>query len=80
MEEKKTKRLASFYKGEAKSKSLEFPHLSSTFRLAGFINSNLAQEEREKIMVYMGKAIGGLIISVIDDEEYGTKKMLRSFP
>ena len=79
MEEKREKRIASFFEKEKESIKMEIPSLSYTFRLAGFINPEAIQGKDKEISV--NKAFGSLSIDIVEVEGQETRNTrLPPFP
>ena len=73
IEEKRQKRIASFFGKEGDSPKLDIPPLSSSFLSAGFINPDTIQGDEEEVMVDIAKTFGSLSIDMVEVEDQGAK-------
>ena len=48
---------------------MDIPPLSSSFRLAGFINSEMIQGNEEEVMVNVAEKFGSLSIDIVEVED-----------
>ena len=80
-EEKKEKRIASFFGKEKESAKMDIPPLSCSFRSVGFVNPEVIQGNEKKVMVEVKKIFGSLSIDMIEDEDQKARKAgLPPFP
>ena len=77
MEEKKKKRIASFFGKVVEDGKMEIPSLSYSFHSAGFINLGLTQkgEKNMTMDVDVNEAFGSLTIDMIEVDEPETRNI-----
>ena len=68
-EEKKEKRIASFFGKERESAKMDIPPVSSSFLLAGFINPEMIQGNEEEVMVDIVETFESLSINMVEVED-----------
>ena len=66
MEEKREKRIASFFRKEKENAKIEIPPLSHTFRSASFINPGAIWSKAEKMSTEVDEAFGSLSIDMVE--------------
>ena len=73
MEEKREKRIASFFGNEKENTKMEIPPLSHTFRLVGFINPRAIWSKAEEMSTEVDEAFGSLSIDMVEigDQKIG---------
>ena len=60
---------------------MDIPPLSSSFLSAGFINPEMIQDNKEKVMVEVAETFGSLSIDMVEVEDQEAKDIrLPSFP
>ena len=69
LEEKRQKRIASFFGKEGESAKMDIPPLSSSFFSAGFINPKLIQGNEEEVMVGIAETFGSLSVDMVEVED-----------
>ena len=52
---------------------MDIPPLSSSFLSAGFINPDIIQGDKEKVMVYIVETLEGLSINMVEVEDQKAK-------
>ena len=73
LEEKRQKRIASFFGKDEDSAKLDIPPLSSSFLSAGFINLDTIQGDEEDVMVDIAETFGILNIDKVEIEDQEAK-------
>ena len=73
IEEKRQKRVASFFGKEAESMKMDIPPLSFSFLSTGFINPKMIQDNKEEVMV---ETFGSLSIDMVEIEDQEVKNTI----
>ena len=73
LEEKRQKRIPSFFGKERESAKMDIPPLSSSFLFTSFINPKTIQGNEKKVMVDIAKTFGSLSIDMVEVEDEKAK-------
>ena len=77
MEEKREKRITSFFEKEKESAKMKIPPLNHTFGSVSFINPEVIWSKAMEILIEADKAFGSLSIDMVEvgDQEIGNTRL-----